>query len=104
MQTIGSMMPTGPQDDLVHRGARRQSTRYPVHGEVSVTSPIQAEGFLFNASAGGLRLALDHPVELGAQLELQVRLAGYRSSSERAEVVWTREQPDGWLVGLRFLT
>ncbi len=103
MESIGHMMPTGPSDESVHRGARRRSTRYPLHGEVRVTAPIEAEGFLFNASAGGLRLALDQRVEVGAILDLVVTFDETRRSVERGEVVWARELPDGWLVGLRFV-
>ncbi len=103
MENIGRWMPTGPSDESVHRGARRRSTRYPLHGEVMVTAPVEAAGVVFNASAGGLRVALDRAVEVGARLELSVRFDERRESRERGEVVWTRELPDGWLVGLRFL-
>ncbi|MEZ4337155.1 MAG: PilZ domain-containing protein [Sandaracinaceae bacterium] len=103
IESIGRMMPTGPSDESLHRGARRRSARYPATGEVRVVAPIQAEGFLFNASAGGLRLALDHQVEVGAILDLVVTLDETRRGVERGEVVWTRELPDGWLVGLRFI-
>lgn len=103
MESIGRMMPPGPSDESVHRGARRHSTRYPAHGEVRVVAPLKAEGFLFNASAGGLRLALDQRVEVGAILDLVVTFDETRRGVERGEVVWTREQPDGWLVGLRFV-
>lgn len=102
MESIGRLMPAGPSDRSVHRGARRKSTRFPIHGEVRVTAPLAAEGFLLNASTGGLRLALDRPVEVGARLELEVRFDERHEARERGEVVWTREHPDGWLVGLRF--
>jgi len=103
MQSIARIMPTGQMDESVHRGARRKSRRYPLYGEVQVTSPRRAAGFLFNASSGGLRVALDHQVEVGSQLELSIAFDDHRTTHERAEVVWTTAQPDGWIVGLRFV-
>jgi len=103
MQSIAHMMPTGPADDLVHRGARRRSTRFPINGDVRVTSPVVSEGVIFNVSAGGLRLGLDRRVELGSVVDLTLRFEDEKVSRERGEVVWTRELPDGWLVGLRFV-
>lgn len=99
---MSSAAPAG-RDESLHRGARRASARQPMHGSVRMTAPVQAEGFLFNASAGGLRLALNQPVEVGATVELQVHLSGDTWAEDRAEVVWCRELPDGWLVGVRFV-
>lgn len=102
MQRISSL-PSGPEDEFVHRGARRRSTRYVLHGEVTVTAPVEAEGFLFNASAGGMRIAIDTAVETGSTLEMRVHLTDDQQSLETGEVVWCRELPDGWLVGVRFI-
>jgi len=103
MQTIAQLMPTGPEDEQTRHGARRQSTRYAVDGEVSVLGPVQAEGMIFNISAGGLRIAIDQEVEEGDRLDLFVRFNERKTARERAQVMWTREQPDGWVVGLRFV-
>ena len=103
MQRISNLMPSGPHDELVHRGARRQSTRYPLDGEVKITAPIEAEGFLFNASVGGMRIAIDRAVEKGALLHMHVHFTDERHSDEVAEVIWCRELPDGFLVGVRFV-
>ena len=102
MQRI-SNLPTGPEDELLHRGARRRTARYMLHGEVTVTAPIEAQGFVFNVSAGGMRIALDAAVEVGSILELTVRLTDDAHSVETGEVVWCRELPDGWLLGIRFI-
>lgn len=103
MQSLAHIMPPGPADTSTHRGARRRTTRYPMHGEVTVTSPLQVRGFVFNASAGGLRIALDRPVSVGTKLDLLVRFDTEETTTERGEVVWARELPDGCLVGLRFV-
>ena len=96
-------LPSGPADESGHRGARRQSARYPVDGHVRITRPVRAEGFLFNMSAGGLRLALNRGVATGDVVEFELRVADAPATTERARVVWSREQPDGWLVGMCFL-
>ncbi len=101
--SIARLMPKGPADEQTHHGARRRSARYSVDGEVSVSGPVEATGILFNISAGGLRIAIDQKVERGDRLDLSVRFNETKTTHERGEVVWIREQPDGYVVGLRFV-
>lgn len=103
MNSISNMIPIGPQDESYHRGARRRATRYPLHADIVVRSPMRAEGVLLNASAGGLRVTLDHAVAEGEVLEVDVAFAEDRVARETAEVVWSRKLQDGWLAGLRFV-
>lgn len=104
MEPLATLLPTGPGDIDVHRGARRASRRYPLLADVVVLEPRPAEGLVINASAGGMRIALDAPFEEGEVLLMRVVPAENRESVERARVVWTRALPDGFLVGLAFLT
>lgn len=103
MERISALLPKGPDDELTHRGARRRATRYPLHADVHVVSPIEATGTVLNASHGGMRVALDVALAAGDEVELEVRFTE-RVRRERARVVWSRELPDGWLVGLAFLS
>ena len=104
MERIGSLLPTGPRDLCAHRGARRQSTRFPLNARVDVFERgANAHGVVLNASEGGLRVAIDRELREGSVIELEVRFTEERQSRERARVVWSRPQPDGWLVGLRFV-
>ncbi|HJL17547.1 MAG TPA: PilZ domain-containing protein [Sandaracinaceae bacterium LLY-WYZ-13_1] len=106
MERLATLFPVGPEDELEHRGARRRAARYPVHADVRVTGPTEATGVVLNASAGGLRVALQGASEQawgeGDRLELEVEIDD-QVTRDDAEVVWSRQLPDGWLVGLRFL-
>lgn len=103
MQSLAALLPVGPKDELVHRGARRRATRYPVHAGVKVLGHAAGRGVVLNASVGGLRVTLDRRCEAGDRLELELSFASDKTGRERAEVVWCRELPDGTIVGLRFV-
>ena len=87
MQSIARIMPAGQADESVHRGARRKSRRYPLYGEVQVTAPERARGFVFNASSGGLRVALDREVAVGTHLELSIAFDDKRDSGDGEKVM-----------------
>jgi hypothetical protein len=103
MERIASLLPIGPSDEQTHRGARRRSARYPIHADVTVVAPERAEGVVLNASAGGIRVALDRAFARGSEVTLEIAFRHDRVTGERAKVVWSRELPDGWLVGLAFV-
>ena len=102
MDRISSVVPVGGNDLDVHRGARRASRRFPLHADIEMLEPRSATGVSLNVSAGGLRVAIDRPVEIGEICVIRVRTAADRETIEHARVVWTREQPYGFLVGLQF--
>ncbi len=102
MDRIASLLPVGPEDASTHRGARRRATRYPIHADVRVLAPREAEGTVLNGSAGGLRVALDQSFEEGDVLELEVLFDDDHVAREQVHVVWSRELPDGCIVGLEF--
>ncbi len=104
MDRISALLPTGPNDELTHRGARRRATRYPLHADVRIVAPFETTGTVLNASAGGMRVALDEAIANGDEVELEVRFDDDKVSRERARVVWCRELPDGWLAGLQFVS
>lgn len=103
MARIAAMLPTGGADEDVHRGARRESQRYPLHADIELLEPLSSYGIVINASAGGMRIALDQPLDLGSICMARIVTAPGKELFEKARVVWTRELPDGWVVGLEFV-
>jgi len=100
MDSIATLLPIG-RPDAAH-GARRASQRFPFHADVELVEPIHTTGVTINASAGGLRVAVEHAVALGDLCVARIRTAVGRETTEKLRVVWRRELPDGWLMGLQF--
>lgn len=93
-----------PIDLCAHHGARRRSQRIAIHASVCVRGPDgDAHGFTINASEGGLRVALDRAYPQDSELEVDLRFPTGDILRERARVVWSRGEPDGWLMGLAFV-
>lgn len=100
MERIARTLPPGHPDDA--HAARRQSRRWPLHATVLVEAPTPGEGVTLNASAGGLRIAVDCPLSIGDSVTLTVETDRH-SYRETAQVIWARVWPDGVLAGLRFV-
>lgn len=103
-ERLSSMLPKGSADAAVHRGARRQSRRWALDAEVDLLGPVQGTGLAINASVGGLRVAADTGIPVGQVCTLRVRTAPNHQTVEHAKVVWTKAQPDGYLLGLEFIS
>lgn len=103
MERIGSLLPLGPGDDQVHRGARRRSSRFRLDAEVTLLEPGPGEGLVLNASAGGLRVAVDLALEVGDHCLVLVRLRSGKTSFEHGRVVWVKELAEGCVAGLEFV-
>ena len=103
MERIASLLPTGGGDLDTHHGARRAARRYPLNADVEVIEPRASSGIAINASAGGMRLALEEPLAVGELCVLRVSTTS-REMIEHVRVVWTKEQPDGCLVGVEFVS
>jgi hypothetical protein len=86
----------------VEDSGRRTSQRYPLHADVEVLDPLHAHGVVINASDGGLRIAVDTALPLGAVCVLEVKSSD-GSTVELARVAWLRELRDGFLVGMSFV-
>jgi hypothetical protein len=56
-------------------------------------------GWTLNQSAGGIRAVVEEPLELGAEFEVTVGVAGGRPG----RIVWIQEEQDGSIVGVSFL-
>ena len=103
--TAGSEGSNAPGE--VH-AMRRGDPRREVASRVTLTSPAGAlEGWALNVSRGGVRVILEHRVELGA--EYQVALAEDGADSRAGppaprpgRVVWVQEEPDGVVAGIEF--
>ena len=102
-QRLSSILPKGGADVALHRGARRRSRRWALDAEVELLSPGHGSGMAINASVGGLRIALDRGVPLDEVCTLRIRTAPEHETVEHARVVWSRAQPDGYLLGLVFV-
>lgn len=102
MERISAILPAGHGDLAIHRGARRASQRWPWHADVELIEPSGARGTTLNASAGGLRIAVDRELPVGEHVVARVQTA-HQETVEGMRVVWVRELPDGWLVGLEFV-
>jgi hypothetical protein len=75
-------------------GARREATeRVSVKGEGFETS-----GWTLNISRGGVRAILENALTPGVTYEITVGDAAPR----KAELVWSQDQQDGQIVGLKF--
>jgi hypothetical protein len=101
---LSSILPKGGADVAFHRGARRRSRRWALDAEVELLSPTRASGLAINASVGGLRIAVDRGVPVDHVCTLRVRTAPSHETLEHAKVVWSQARPDGYLLGLEFIT
>jgi len=103
MERIGTLLPAGGADRQAHLGARRRHRRFSLNAEVTFLAPAGARGIVLNASAGGLRVAVDLEVPEGDLCVLDILLPEGRRSLERCRVVWSRRHPDGFVLGLEFV-
>ena len=82
---------------------RRSSRRRPLEASVQVVQPAGGTGVAINASEGGLRVALDVPLDADAICVLVVREPGAPEQLVRARVAWSRVLDDGCIAGLQRL-
>jgi hypothetical protein len=77
-------------------GARKESTE-----RVSLRAPgFETTGWTLNVSRGGLRAIVEERLTLGVEYELTM---GDASEPRRAALVWSQDQTDGQIVGLKYL-
>ena len=69
-----------------------------------MVGPVHAAGLAFNASVGGLRVAVEIGIPIGSVCTLRVRTAPDQVTLEHARVVWSKVQPDGTVMGLQFIS
>ena len=103
-ERLSSILPKGGADAAVHRGARRRFRRWALDAEVELLAPSRGAGLAINASVGGLRIAVDTGVPIDHICTLRVRTAVDHATVEHARVVWSKAQPDGYILGLEFIT
>ena len=92
--------PGSPDPDRNGAPGRRHEARIPVDADVRVTKPVKADGVVLNASVGGLRIAVDREVPVGQACEFEVWSDGELRKTLTAVVVWSKEHPDGWVLGI----
>ncbi len=64
--------------------------------------PFEVRGFALNISEGGIRVAMDLPLPEDKPCVVQISPPEGGSYERHAQVVWSRQLKDGWLMGLRF--
>jgi hypothetical protein len=101
---LSSILPKGGADVALHRGARRRSRRWALDAEIDLLGPVRGAGLALNASVGGLRIAVDMDVPVGQVCTLRVRTAPDHQTVEHAKVVWAKARPDGYVLGLQFVS
>jgi len=101
---LSSILPKGGADVAVYRGARRRSRRWALDAEIDLLGPVRGAGLALNASVGGLRIAVDMDVPVGQVCTLRVRTAPDHQTVEHAKVVWAKARPDGYVLGLQFVS
>ena len=103
MRRIIDLIPPGRSEGTETERARRGTQRFPLRADVVLEQPFESEGFTINVSEGGLRIALDHTLYPGETCVLRIRTSPLTEFREIAEVVWSREEPDGCIAGMRFI-
>jgi hypothetical protein len=91
------------KEHALRRGGHRQtvSDRVTFRGERSLR-----EGWALNVSRGGVRAILDEDsgkVELGEEYDIWVG-AATDGAGKRGRIVWLQEEPDGFVVGVEYLS
>ncbi|MFZ5896000.1 MAG: PilZ domain-containing protein [Myxococcota bacterium] len=77
-------------------GARKEATE-----RVSLKAPgFETTGWTLNISRGGLRAILEDRLTPGVEYEI---IVGEAAAPRRAALVWSQEQADGQIVGLKYL-
>ena len=98
---LAGRFPSGRDEDE-RFGGRRQARRWPLNAEVEFLAPAGVQGITLNVSRGGLRLAVNRQVEIGALCLARIYTEGAFEAIESMEIVWRRQAVDGWLLGARF--
>jgi hypothetical protein len=76
-------------------GARKEATE-----RVSLKAPgFETTGWTLNVSRGGLRAILEERLKRGVEYEITL---GDAPAPRRAVLVWSQEQADGQIVGLKY--
>jgi hypothetical protein len=77
-------------------GARKEATE-----RVTLKAPgFETSGWTLNISRGGLRAILEDRLTAGVEYEITV---GEAAAPRLAALVWSQEQADGQIVGLKYL-
>jgi hypothetical protein len=81
-------------------GARREVSERVI---LEASSGVREEGWALNVSRGGVRVILEHTVQLGQEFDVTVGDANSSPLQRRGRVVWVQEEKDGVVVGLEFV-
>jgi hypothetical protein len=95
--------PAGPESHPQTRLPRRSTggARKELTERVTIRSPgFETQGWTLNVSRGGFRAIVEEP--LSAEIEYEI-IFGESQPPRRATVVWSQEQNDGQIVGMKYL-
>lgn len=83
---------------------RRRTLRFASHADIELRSRrTSGQGVVINASLGGLRVACTAGPPIDEVCVVQLRDPGSAERTSKARVVWRREQPDGFILGLQYV-
>lgn len=90
---------TLPKVDTEHELGTRS---FPLDADIIFLQPAGLTGVALEASHMGMRVVTDSPLEPGQKCVAVVQLPSGEELHERAEVIWSRRGPNGWIAGLVF--
>ena len=90
-------------DEAFQKVARRKSGRELSNANVDFIEPVKTEGVAVNISEGGMRVAVYEKIPTEEDCIVKIWLTDDHHVSKRARIVWTKEAPDGWVLGLEFV-
>ena len=95
---LGQYTVWAPTED----GSRRETTRFSLNAEVQLLILGGGFGTTLNASAGGLRVAVNRMLRAGDNISLRLRFLSGDTTTKRVRVVWVKAASDGCVAGLSF--
>jgi hypothetical protein len=64
---------------------------------------LATQGIVLNVSRGGLRVISTVPFELGEACSVRLIFGDRAARLEEARVVWSREERDGYILGIAYV-
>jgi hypothetical protein len=79
-----------------------EARRYRIDADIRFLQPAGLTGVTIDATHTEMTVVVDSPLRPGQRCVAVVQLATGEELHERAEVVWAKRAPNGWMAGLSF--